>query len=139
MPAAIMKETGSRANQDSERAPMPRPDRPFWSSRGAGNGPYGLRPQAINVDGGFRAKGRTTGEPRPVICEARARRRSIAPFCHVIERASPEDLAADNYAEVSCPTIARRVGGLWTARFLSRMHMSEACSTGSAEIRAPLC
>ena len=66
-------------------------------------GHVGLRPQAINVDGGFRAKGRTDGERERVIAEARAAADAGA-FCIVIEGVA-EDLAAEISAEVSCPTI----------------------------------
>ncbi|ABI76074.1 3-methyl-2-oxobutanoate hydroxymethyltransferase [Hyphomonas neptunium ATCC 15444] len=66
-------------------------------------GHIGLRPQAINVDGGFRAKGRTEDERDRVIAEARAAADAGA-FCIVIEGVA-EDLAAAITAEVSCPTI----------------------------------
>ncbi|OYW89187.1 MAG: 3-methyl-2-oxobutanoate hydroxymethyltransferase [Hyphomonas sp. 34-62-18] len=66
-------------------------------------GHVGLRPQAINVDGGFRAKGRTESERERVIAEARAAADAGA-FCIVIEGVA-EDLAAEISAEVSCPTI----------------------------------
>lgn len=66
-------------------------------------GHIGLRPQAINVDGGFRAKGRTEDERDRVIAEARAAADAGA-FCIVIEGVA-EDLAAEISAEVSCPTI----------------------------------
>ena len=66
-------------------------------------GHIGLRPQAINVDGGFRAKGRTGAERDIVINEARAADRAGA-FAIVIEGVA-EDLAAEITAEVSCPTI----------------------------------
>ena len=66
-------------------------------------GHIGLRPQAINVDGGFRAKGRTEDERARVVAEARAAADAGA-FCIVIEGVA-EDLAAEITAEVSCPTI----------------------------------
>lgn len=66
-------------------------------------GHIGLRPQAINVDGGFRAKGRTEAERERVVAEARAAADAGA-FCIVIEGVA-EDLAAEITAEVSCPTI----------------------------------
>lgn len=66
-------------------------------------GHIGLRPQAVNVDGGFRAKGRTEDERDRVIAEARAADAAGA-FCIVIEGVA-EDLAAEITAEVSCPTI----------------------------------
>ncbi|MFN4024837.1 MAG: 3-methyl-2-oxobutanoate hydroxymethyltransferase [Hyphomonas sp.] len=66
-------------------------------------GHIGLRPQAIHIDGGFRAKGRTDSERERVIAEARAADQAGA-FCIVIEGVA-EDLAAEITAEVSCPTI----------------------------------
>ena len=66
-------------------------------------GHIGLRPQAVNVDGGFRAKGRTNAERDRVIAEARASADAGA-FAIVIEGVA-EDLAAEITAEVSCPTV----------------------------------
>lgn len=66
-------------------------------------GHIGLRPQAVNVDGGFRAKGRTDDERSRVIEEARATADAGA-FCIVIEGVA-EDLAAEITAAVNCPTI----------------------------------
>ena len=66
-------------------------------------GHVGLRPQAINVDGGFRAKGRTTNEWDRAIQEAVAADRAGA-FAIVVEGVAP-DLADEITAAVSCPTI----------------------------------
>jgi 3-methyl-2-oxobutanoate hydroxymethyltransferase len=66
-------------------------------------GHVGLRPQAINVDGGFRAKGRTSGEWDRAIQEAVAADRAGA-FAIVVEGVAP-DLADEITAAVSCPTI----------------------------------
>lgn len=66
-------------------------------------GHVGLRPQAVNVDGGFRAKGRTGSERDIVLNEARAADRAGA-FAIVIEGVA-RDLADEITAEVSCPTI----------------------------------
>ena len=66
-------------------------------------GHVGLRPQAVNVDGGFRAKGRTASERDLVLNEARAAARAGA-FAIVVEGVA-EDLAAEVTAEVACPTI----------------------------------
>lgn len=63
----------------------------------------GLRPQAINVDGGFRAKGRTNDERKRVIAEARAAEEAGC-FAMVVEGVA-EDLAAEITKSVSCPTI----------------------------------
>ena len=66
-------------------------------------GHVGLRPQAINVDGGFRAKGRTTSEWDRAIQEAVAADRAGA-FAIVVEGVAP-DLADEITAAVECPTI----------------------------------
>jgi 3-methyl-2-oxobutanoate hydroxymethyltransferase len=66
-------------------------------------GHVGLRPQASNVDGGFRAKGRTQAEYDRVLAEAEAADRAGA-FAIVVEGVSPE-LAADVTRLVKAPTI----------------------------------
>lgn len=66
-------------------------------------GHVGLRPQAINVDGGFRAKGRTSGEWDRAIEEAVAADKAGA-FAIVVEGVAP-GLADEITAAVSCPTI----------------------------------
>lgn len=63
----------------------------------------GLRPQATNVDGGFKAKGRTQDERQKVLAEARAADQAGC-FAMVIEGVA-EDLAREITAAVSCPTI----------------------------------
>lgn len=66
-------------------------------------GHVGLRPQAINVDGGFRAKGRTDAEWNKAIDEAIAADEAGA-FAIVVEGVAP-DLADKITQSVSCPTI----------------------------------
>ncbi len=66
-------------------------------------GHVGLRPQAVNVDGGFRAKGRDSQEREQVIAEAIAADTAGA-FAIVIEGVA-EDLATEITGMVSCPTI----------------------------------
>lgn len=66
-------------------------------------GHVGLRPQAINVDGGFRAKGRTETEWSRAIDEAVAADAAGA-FAIVVEGVAP-DLADEITKAVSCPTI----------------------------------
>lgn len=66
-------------------------------------GHVGLRPQAINVDGGFRAKGRTDAEWAKVAAEAKAADQAGA-FAIVVEGVAP-DLADEITSSVSCPTI----------------------------------
>ena len=114
-------------------------------------GHIGLRPQAINVDGGFRAKGRTEDERERVLAEARAAADAGA-FCIVIEGVA-EDLAAAITAEVSCPTIGigasaacdgqvlvtQDMLGLfdWTPKFVRRYaDLREAIDQAAAEYAA---
>ncbi|MBK8196794.1 MAG: 3-methyl-2-oxobutanoate hydroxymethyltransferase [Acidobacteria bacterium] len=118
-------------------------------------GHIGLRPQAINVDGGFRAKGRTHAERDRVIAEARATAEAGA-FALVIEGVA-EDLAAEITAEVSCPTIGIGASaacdgqilvthdmlGLfdWTPKFVRRYAdlskaINEAAAAYAADVRA---
>ena len=66
-------------------------------------GHVGLRPQAINVDGGFRAKGRSQDEWNKAIAEAVAADEAGA-FAIVVEGVAP-DLADEITNRVSCPTI----------------------------------
>lgn len=66
-------------------------------------GHVGLRPQAINVDGGFRAKGRTQEEWSGVLEEAIAADEAGA-FAIVVEGVAPE-LAEQISTSVKCPTI----------------------------------
>lgn len=66
-------------------------------------GHVGLRPQAIHVDGGFKAKGRTNSERQRVIDEAKAAEDGGA-FAIVIEGVA-EDLAAEITSKLSIPTI----------------------------------
>jgi 3-methyl-2-oxobutanoate hydroxymethyltransferase len=66
-------------------------------------GHVGLRPQAVNVDGGFRAKGRTQSERDRVLAEAKATDDAGA-FAIVVEGVA-EDLAQDITKAVTAPTI----------------------------------
>jgi 3-methyl-2-oxobutanoate hydroxymethyltransferase len=66
-------------------------------------GHVGLRPQAMNVDGGFRAKGRTKVERERVVREAMSADRAGA-FAIVVEGVA-EDIAAEITGMVKCPTI----------------------------------
>ena len=63
----------------------------------------GLRPQAIHVDGGFRANGRTEPERERVIAEAKGAD-AAGSFALVIEGVH-EDLAREITALVACPTV----------------------------------
>ena len=66
-------------------------------------GHVGLRPQAVNVDGGFSAKGRSSEERERVMAEAVAADAAGA-FAIVVEGVA-EDLAREITETVSCPTI----------------------------------
>ena len=66
-------------------------------------GHVGLRPQAANVDGGFKAKGRTDAERQAVLAEARAADQAGA-FAIVIEGVAAS-LADEITEAVSAPTI----------------------------------
>jgi len=66
-------------------------------------GHVGLRPQAVNVDGGFRAKGASAVERDRVISEADSAAEAGA-FAIVIEGVT-EDLAQEITQRVACPTI----------------------------------
>ena len=66
-------------------------------------GHVGLRPQAVNVDGKFRAKGRTKEERAQVLAEARAADEAGA-FAIVVEGVD-ETLAPEITAAVKAPTI----------------------------------
>ncbi len=66
-------------------------------------GHVGLRPQAVNVDGKFKAKGRTTEERERVLAEAKAADDAGA-FAIVVEGVD-ETLAPEITAAVRAPTI----------------------------------
>ena len=66
-------------------------------------GHVGLRPQAVHLDGGFKARGRTLAERERVMAEARATDAAGA-IAMVVEGVTP-DLAAEVTAAVSAPTI----------------------------------
>jgi 3-methyl-2-oxobutanoate hydroxymethyltransferase len=94
----------------------------------------GLRPQATNVEGGFKAKGRTDPERAKVIAEALAADQAGC-FAMVIEGVA-EDLAAQITTQVSCPTVGIGASAMcdsqilvtddllgmfdWTPRFVRR-------------------
>jgi 3-methyl-2-oxobutanoate hydroxymethyltransferase len=66
-------------------------------------GHVGLRPQAVHIDGGFKAKGRSDNERTRVIAEARAVDEAGC-FAIVLEGVA-ESLAAEITRSVSVPTI----------------------------------
>lgn len=101
--ARIMKETGCQAVK-IESGAYAADQIAHLVERGVPvMGHVGLRPQAVNVDGGFKAKGRTSEERSRVIAEAKAADEAGA-FAIVIEGVA-EDLAREISGLVSCPTI----------------------------------
>lgn len=66
-------------------------------------GHVGLRPQAVNVEGGFKAKGRTADERERILAEASAVDKAGA-FAILVEGVA-SDLAGEITAAVSAPTI----------------------------------
>ncbi|MCA8902841.1 MAG: 3-methyl-2-oxobutanoate hydroxymethyltransferase, partial [Hyphomonas sp.] len=101
--ARIMKETGCQAVK-IESGAYAATQIAHLVERGVPvMGHVGLRPQAVNVDGGFRAKGRSLAERDLVLREAHAADRAGA-FAIVVEGVA-EDLAEEITSEVSCPTI----------------------------------
>lgn len=118
-------------------------------------GHVGLRPQAMNVDGGFRAKGRTQAERERVLREAMAADRAGA-FAIVVEGVA-EDLAREVTAAVRAPTIGIGASSTcdgqilvtddmlgmfeWTPRFVRRYGalreaISAAAAGYAADVRA---
>ena len=118
-------------------------------------GHVGLRPQAVNVTGGFRAKGRTTEERAEILAEAEATA-SAGAFAVVIEGVA-EDLAREITAKIAPPTIGigaspacdgqilvtQDMLGLfdWTPKFVKRygalrQAIKDAASQYAGEVRA---
>jgi len=99
----IMKETGAQAIK-IESGTYAAETVSFLVQRGIPvMGHIGLRPQAVNVAGGFRAKGRSNQEWADVLEEAEATAKAGA-FAIVVEGVA-EDLANQITAAVSVPTI----------------------------------
>jgi 3-methyl-2-oxobutanoate hydroxymethyltransferase len=118
-------------------------------------GHVGLRPQAVHVEGGFRAKGRLEAERDTVIAEARAADAAGA-FAIVIESVA-QDLADEITRDVSAPTIgigaSRNCDGQvlvtddmlglfdWTPKFVRRYAnlretVARAAASYAADVRA---
>jgi 3-methyl-2-oxobutanoate hydroxymethyltransferase len=101
--ARIMKETGCQAVK-VESGPAVAATIRYLVDRGIPvMGHVGLRPQAVHVDGGFKAKGRTATERCAVLGEARAVDEAGA-FAIVVEGVAV-DLAQEITKAVSVPTI----------------------------------
>jgi 3-methyl-2-oxobutanoate hydroxymethyltransferase len=139
--ARIMKETGCQAVKIESGAYAAQQISHLVERGVPVMGHVGLRPQAINVDGGFRAKGRTLSERDIVIAEAKA----------------AEALAAEITAEVACPTIGIGASGAcdgqilvtpdmlglfdWTPKFVRRYadlnaQVSKAVAAYAADVRS---
>ncbi len=99
----LLKATGAQAVK-LESGPHVAESIRFLNERGIPvMGHIGLRPQAVNTEGGFRAKGRTNEERDRVLNEARETDAAGA-FAIVIEGVA-EDLAAEITRIVDAPTI----------------------------------
>jgi len=99
----VLKETGAQAVK-VEAGPSIGATIAYLVERGVPvMGHVGLRPQAVNVDGKFRAKGRTREERAKVLAEARAADEAGA-FAIVVEGVD-ETLAPEVTAAVKAPTI----------------------------------
>lgn len=101
--ARIMKDTGCQAVKIESGAYAAKQIRHLTQRGIPVMGHVGLRPQAVNVDGGFRSKGRSEDEWEMVLNEAIAADEAGA-FAIVIEGVAP-DLADKITQTVSCPTI----------------------------------
>ena len=99
----IMKETGAQGVK-VESGPAVSATIRYLVDRGIPvMGHVGLRPQAVNIDGGFKAKGRTSEEREAVLAEARAVADAGA-FAIVVEGVA-EALARDITLAVPAPTL----------------------------------
>ena len=101
--ARVMKETGCHAVKIESGTYAADQIRHLVARGVPVMGHVGLRPQAINVDGGFRAKGRTGEGWARALEEAKAADEAGA-FAIVVEGVA-EDLAVEITEAVSCPTI----------------------------------
>ncbi len=101
--ARIMKETGCHAVKIESGTYAADQIRHLVARGVPVMGHVGLRPQAVNVDGGFRAKGRTGAGWSRALEEAKAADEAGA-FAIVVEGVA-EELAVEITESVSCPTI----------------------------------
>ena len=153
--ARILKETGAHAVK-VESGPSVAATIAFLTERGIPvMGHVGLRPQAVNVDGRFKAKGRTREERAHVLAEAKAADAAGA-FAIVVEGVD-ETLAPEITTAVRAPTIGIGASaqcdgqilvtddllGLfdWTPKFVRRYAdlrhiVSGAASQYAADVRA---
>ena len=153
--ARIMKETGCQAVK-VESGPTVPATIDYLVKRGIPvMGHVGLRPQAVLVDGGFKAKGRTDVERERILAEARATTDAGA-FAVVVEGVA-EPLARDITAAIAAPTIGIGASagcdgqilvtddmlGLfdWTPKFVRRYadlrgEIAAAAASYAADVRA---
>ena len=153
--ARIMKETGAQAVK-VEAGPAVVGNVEYLVARGIPvMGHVGLRPQAVLVDGGFKAKGKGLDERRQILEDARATEAAGA-FAVVIEGVA-EGLAREITAALDIPTIGIGASagcdgqilvtddmlGLfdWTPKFVRRYadlrgEISRAVSAYSEDVRA---
>ncbi len=153
--ARILKETGAAAVKVESGPSVPKTIA-FLVERGIPViGHVGLRPQAVNVEGKFRAKGRTEAERVRVLAEAKETDAAGA-FAIVVEGVD-ESLAPEITAAVSVPTIGIGASaacdgqilvtddllGLfeWTPKFVRRYAnlkatIGEAAAAYAADVRA---
>ncbi len=151
----LLKETGCQAVK-LESGPAVAETVAFLVRRGIPvMGHVGLRPQAINVDGAFRAKGRTEDERTRVLAEAEATADAGA-FAIVVEGVA-EGLAREITEAVAVPTIGIGASvacdgqilvtddmlGLfdWTPKFVRRYadlrgEISQAVGAWAGDVRA---
>jgi 3-methyl-2-oxobutanoate hydroxymethyltransferase len=101
--ARVMKETGCSAVK-VEAGPAVAENIEYMTRRGIPvMGHVGLRPQAVMMDGGFRAKGKTNHERARILDDARAAAEAGS-FAVVVEGVA-EGLAREITAAVEVPTI----------------------------------
>ena len=151
----VLKETGAQAIK-VEAGPSIGATIAYLVERGIPvMGHVGLRPQAVNVDGKFRAKGRSREERANVLAEARAADEAGA-FAIVVEGVD-ETLAPEITAAVKAPTIgigasAKCDGQIlvtddllglfdWTPKFVRRYAdvkgvIDKAAASYAADVRA---
>jgi len=153
--ARIMKETGAQAVK-VEAGPAVVANIEYLVARGIPvMGHVGLRPQAVLVDGGFKAKGKGIDERRQILEDARATEEAGA-FAIVVEGVA-EGLAREITAALAIPTIGIGASagcdgqilvtddmlGLfdWTPKFVRRYadlrgEISRAVKSYSEDVRA---
>ena len=101
--ARVMKETGCSAVK-VEAGPAVAENIEYMTRRGIPvMGHVGLRPQAVMMDGGFRAKGKTNHERARILDDARAAAEAGS-FAVVVEGVA-EGLAREITAAIAVPTI----------------------------------